>query len=464
MSSNFFIRSKPKGGKEKKRKGKGMVHFDQAAKKKRLSKLKADFQDEEISSEEDDAYVHNERVETDEEEFLTPQEKKLKLAKKYLKEIEEEEKAKQDLDEVGGDVILDRLKEDVLSQAGRLRRKVFDKIKTEYNDCDINVLKCKEHKLSITCVAVSNDFHIFTGSKDSSIVKWSLAEMKKVSTIPPKHKSKHNENLHSTTILSLAVSHDNKYLASADENPVIQMWDAQSLAHLFSFKGHRAGVTGLAFCRHTNTLYSSSRDRTVKVWNVLERAYVETLFGHQNPITDLDVLSKDRAVTSGGVDGTVRVWKIQEESQLIFNGHGRSIDSVRRLDDRHFVTCGDEGSLCLWSVLKKKALLTKNPAHGMNEMSKEPYWITAVGCIPNTEIFASGSSNGQIQIWRCDDNYKGASVLTTIPIVGFVNSLVFSSDQKYLIAGIGQEHRLGRWSRIKEAKNSVLVINIQKSE
>jgi ribosomal RNA-processing protein 9 len=34
----------------------------------------------------------------------------------------------------------------------------------------------------------------------------------------------------------------------------------------------------------------------------------------------------------------------------------------------------------------------------------------------------------------------------------------FTNNGQYLIAGIGQEHRLGRWWRIKESKNCVLII------
>lgn len=46
---------------------------------------------------------------------------------------------------------------------------------------------------------------------------------------------------------------------------------------------------------------------------------------------------------------------------------------------------------------------------------------------------------------------------------GFVNSLAFSSDGSTLYAGVGQEHRLGRWWRLKNAKNAVYVIPLQKS-
>ena len=46
--------------------------------------------------------------------------------------------------------------------------------------------------------------------------------------------------------------------------------------------------------------------------------------------------------------------------------------------------------------------------------------------------------------------------------VGFVNSLKFSSDGLQLLAGVGQEHRLGRWWRLKEAKNSLVVISLSR--
>lgn len=46
--------------------------------------------------------------------------------------------------------------------------------------------------------------------------------------------------------------------------------------------------------------------------------------------------------------------------------------------------------------------------------------------------------------------------------VGFINSLKFSSSGDFLVAGVGQEHRLGRWWRIKEARNSVCIIPLRR--
>ena len=47
---------------------------------------------------------------------------------------------------------------------------------------------------------------------------------------------------------------------------------------------------------------------------------------------------------------------------------------------------------------------------------------------------------------------------------GFVNGLKFSSDGLFLAAAIGQEHRLGRWWRLKAAKNALCLISLDKRQ
>ncbi len=49
-------------------------------------------------------------------------------------------------------------------------------------------------------------------------------------------------------------------------------------------------------------------------------------------------------------------------------------------------------------------------------------------------------------------------------MIGFVNSLQFVTTivdgKTLLLAGIGQEHRLGRWQRIKKVKNGWRLIEL----
>lgn len=48
--------------------------------------------------------------------------------------------------------------------------------------------------------------------------------------------------------------------------------------------------------------------------------------------------------------------------------------------------------------------------------------------------------------------------------IGFVNHLEFTPSGKHLIAAVSQEHRLGRWWRMKEAKNVVHIIPLKYKE
>lgn len=74
----------------------------------------------------------------------------------------------------------------------------------------------------------------------------------------------------------------------------------------------------------------------------------------------------------------------------------------------------------------------------------------------------AGSCDGSIKVWKLGDNYREITLLFEVPVRGFVNSLLFTNDGTKLIASVGQEHRLGRWWRIKEAKNSIVIIPLLK--
>lgn len=168
-------------------------------------------------------------------------------------------------------------------------------------------------------------------------------------------------------------------------------------------------------------------------------------------------------MTSGGVDGSLRIWKIVEESQLVFNGHHGSIDCVRFVNEETFLSCGDDGSLCTWSASKKKPIGERKLAHGRS-LTGVANWISAIACLVNTDLIASGSCDGFIRVWKLEKSYREIKLNFEIPVNGFVNTLQFANDGSFLIAGIGQEHRLGRWWRNKEAKNVILIIPLVKKE
>ncbi|XP_069101612.1 U3 small nucleolar RNA-interacting protein 2-like [Argopecten irradians] len=402
-------------------------------------------EDEEIESDSDigsDAENNKQKVEyeSSSEDEETAEEKKLRLAKQYLAQIEAEEAEKrEDEEDINRDIVSHRLKQDILEQTGRLQRQVADNY-LEPTLEDMTVLR--GHQLSVTCVVISPDSrHIFTGSKDCSIIKWDIQRGKKVAVIPGGRKGTEKSHVgHTDHILCLAISSDGKYLASGGRNKLVHIWNPDDCSHLHYFPGHKDAISSLAFRKGTHQLFSASHDRSVKIWNVEDRTYIETL-------------------------NTVK-----GETQLVFHGHKGCIDCVALINESNFVSGADDNSLALWVVAKKKPLVTVQNAHGRKDgdenqnipAASSENWITALTSLQHTDLIASaGSKDGCIRLWKAGENMKSLTPLFTVPVKGFVNCLKFSKDGNMLVAGIGQEHRLGRWWRIKEARNGVVIIRLK---
>lgn len=421
-------------------------------KPKRFSRLEED----EISSDSDEERdVRDRNLDEDSGSDLeeTAQEKKIRLTKQYLEELKE--LRSQDADETE-DVVGDKLQEDILEKAGRLQKQIADKCIVP-QACDMKVLR--GHKLAITCVVVSNDGKfIFSASKDCCIIKWDATQYKKIKKVVGGHRSD-SKVTHTAHILCLAISTDSEFLVSGSMDKMIHVWKSETMEHLHRFQGHRSAVSGLAFRLNSHQLFSSSYDRCVKVWDLDAMGYVETLFGHQDLVQACDSLSRERCATAGGRDGSIRIWKIAEESQLVYHGHNGSIDCLKLINEEHFVSGADDGSVCLWSVMKKKPLNTVKNAHPNSNSSVSP-WITAVTALINSDLVATGSSNGFVKIWKCGQKFLTMDCLFEIPVVGFVNSLQFSPSGDKLYIGVGQEHKLGRWWRLKEARNSIVIVSL----
>ncbi|KAL3895953.1 MAG: hypothetical protein SGPRY_013387, partial [Prymnesium sp.] len=51
----------------------------------------------------------------------------------------------------------------------------------------------------------------------------------------------------------------------------------------------------------------------------------------------------------------------------------------------------------------------------------------------------------------------------SVPLVGFVNGIAVAPSGKFVACAVGQEHRLGRWFRIPQARNSLCLVPLPPS-
>src|SRR5437764_755378 len=82
---------------------------------------------------------------------------------------------------------------------------------------------------------------------------------------------------HSSTVLSVAFSHDSTRLASASVDKTSKIWDVSSGECLQTLEGHSDSVRSVAFSHDSTRLASASDDKTVKIWDVSSGECLQTL-------------------------------------------------------------------------------------------------------------------------------------------------------------------------------------------
>lgn len=80
--------------------------------------------------------------------------------------------------------------------------------------------------------------------------------------------------------------------------------------------------------------------------------------------------------------------------------------------------------------------------------------------VPFSDVAVSGSCDGALRFWHCNEAARSLRQVLSAPVKGFVNGLVVAPSGRFVVAAVGQEHRLGRWFRVREAKNGCAVISL----
>ncbi|KAI4297047.1 hypothetical protein L6164_036956 [Bauhinia variegata] len=417
------------------------------------------------------------------------------IYRKQKEEDSEEEEVDDEKDGARDSLIAEKLAQEQREKSGMVRRAIASRVQRPETSGEFQALV--KHRHSVTAVALSeDDLKGFSASKDGTIMHWDVNSGKSEryrwpsEEVLKSHGAKDPQGRatkHSKHVLALAVSSDGRYLATGGLDRHVHLWDTRTREHIQAFPGHRGAVSCLTFRQGTAELFSGSFDRNVKIWNAEDRTYMNTLFGHQSEVLDIDCLHKERVLTVGR-DRSMQLFKVHEESRLVFRAPASSLECCCFVDNGEFLSGSDDGSIELWSVMRKKpvyivknahALLTdmkSNPnddrripngafenGHQSHSCSSAFSWVSAVTVCRNSDIAASGAGNGSVQLWAIESESKDIKPLYDLPLVGFVNSLAFAKSAQFLVAGVGQEPRLGRWGRVAEAQNGVAIHRLKLS-
>lgn len=217
-------------------------------------------------------------------------------------------------------------------------------------------------------------------------------------------------------------------------------------------RGHTGSVYASAITHDDRFVATASEDGTVRLWCTLTRSYLLSFKGHNNPVWDVAWSPEGFYVATASYDGTARLWSIDHHYPLrMFVGHSADVDcppppeppracmlaGARTAAQRCLPAC--LGRVC-FSVC---SILTPLPfvPHLAVYLSVLPLsWrvcmrvsvAPGVAFHPNCNYIATGGTDRTVRVW---DAATGTLVRLMQGHVTGVTAVAFSPDGKRVVSG-----------------------------
>jgi WD40 repeat protein len=235
-----------------------------------------------------------------------------------------------------------------------------------------------------------------------------------------------------SSMWDIALSPDDKYLASGHENNTLQIWDLQTLERIHLSSEHRGWVTSVDFHPQLPLLVSSSIDGTFKLWNYQTGKCLKTATAHTNIVWEVKFRPQGNGIASVSNDGLAKLWNLDLECLHTFEvgivlGHPIAFSP----DGQLFACCCTDSKIRLWDV-ESGRLLRVLPS-GRN------LWNIIFS--PNGRTLVSSSGAAQVKFWdvrlgQCTKTLQGECI--NFWSIGF-------NPQGTLLASGGDDLRVRLW-------------------
>lgn len=235
---------------------------------------------------------------------------------------------------------------------------------------------------------------------------------------------------HKGWVMNVAYSPDGNFVASADIDDGLKIWDGRTgtLKHTFP---NRNVIQHLTFSPDSKLLVTGGYNKTIDLWDVQTNTLVKALTGHGDYVDALEFSPDGKLLASGSWDDTMKIWNVATWSvvhslphpesvwsisfspdgttlaSIDFKGTVRLFDTnswkVRRqfklLDTAGFVVFSPDGKLL--ALMGNHGVALVDPATGkvVRDLS-HPRSPQAAAFSPDGKRLASVSWDGTLRLWN----------------------------------------------------------------
>lgn len=316
------------------------------------------------------------------------------------------------------------------------------------------------HRGSVRTLGYLGDGSLATGSIDGSVRLWD----------PSAPDTFQVPDAHASLIQRITVSHNGNRLASASVAGDVRIWSFPELQLLATLADHDGAVHNVAFGPEDRWIATAGVDTTIRFWDGHDYAPIAVRDDHDGNVTSLALRADGKQLASADEDGMVILWNTEtwlpeeqwrqescvhglsyapQGNELATVGHqqllvwqlhegGRSAQPTAEYAGAFGsmvmpIRFSRDGTQLYSGHERVEAKIRSRVQDTETTLSGHAASIFALAVHPDESRVATSSEDGTVRIW---DARAGTEISVLVSgFSGYVTTLAFSADGRYLVAG-----------------------------
>lgn len=230
-------------------------------------------------------------------------------------------------------------------------------------------------------------------------------------------------------VSAVASTRDGRRGASAGEDGVAMVWDAETGRPLHWMVDHMAPVRAVAFSPDDTILATASDDRTIRLWDVASGKLHQTLRGHTGAVLSVAFDPLGKRLASASLDGTIILWDMNGDELRSIRAPGAVSCVAFSPSGQQLAAGGEHHHLRLWNP---------NTGDQLADVGGHKEWVTCVAFSADGALLGSGDGQGTAQIWNVAEQRLERRLEPTPR--GSITTIAFDSEGNHVAVGTALWH------------------------